>query len=122
MHAPGKPSMVRDRNPAGWEVALNANKEDSYLGGMMWRKNVHVDVTPSSLLPFPLSSVHTHPPLLPPSLPPPLSRELAIQIAEQCEALGTGIGVKCAVVSEGKGRGKGEGGWVGKGMSMCLCG
>ncbi len=28
-----------------------------------------------------------------------LSRELAIQIAEQFEALGAGIGVKCAVVS-----------------------
>lgn len=27
------------------------------------------------------------------------SRELAIQIAEQFEALGSGIGVKCAVVS-----------------------
>lgn len=27
------------------------------------------------------------------------SRELAIQIAEQFEALGSGIGVKCSVVS-----------------------
>lgn len=31
--------------------------------------------------------------------PPPFSRELAIQIAEQFEALGSGIGLKCAVVS-----------------------
>ena len=58
-----------------------------------------MDTTSPSLLASP-------PPLCPPpSLTP--SRELAIQIAEQCEALGAGIGVKCAVVSEG-GRGKGE--------------